>query len=206
MMTTRNSLARITAIAAAGIVGTSLSVTAGHTQEVRFIPETAALGYAVRAYEAIWQAHGDAIVAALEARTCVRFSEANVSAVVADATSHSGGPDHPMQLRASYTTDVKQSTLVHELGHRHLWQLEERLDDVDGHMTLYLILDRVWADVWGEPFAEAQVRHESGWRSRYDYAEAWSWARSLGDDERARLWRELLALNGLESDCHPTAQ
>jgi hypothetical protein len=186
--------------------GMALSVTAGHAQDVRFIPETAALGYAVRAYEAIWQEHGGTIVAALEARTCLRFSEPSVLAIVADRTSHSGGPDHPMQLRASYSAEVKQSTLVHELGHRHLWRLEERLDDVDGHMTLYLILDLVWADVWGEPFAEAQVMHESGWRSEYDYAEAWSWARSLGVEERARLWHELLALNGLESDCDPTTQ
>jgi hypothetical protein len=100
-----------------------------------------------------------------------------------------------MGLRASYDLDVKRATLVHELGHRHLWQLAERLTDVDGHRTLYLILDRVWADVWGEEFAAARVQGEATWRASYDYAAAWQWARALTIDERGVLWNRLLALN-----------
>jgi hypothetical protein len=165
------------------------------------MPATAAHGYAVRAYQAIWDEFGDQIVAALEARTCLPFPDINVSATVADASSNSGGPEHPMRLRASYPPEVKQSTLVHELGHRHLWQLPERLDEVDGHKTLYLFLDRVWEDVWGKEFAAARVRSESDWRANYDYAEAWNWARSLSLQERARLWDKLLALNGFADDC-----
>ena len=166
-----------------------------------FIASSAAHAYAARAYEAIWVEHGGRIVAALERRTCMPFNEQNVSAVVADAASHSGGPEHPMRLRASYDRDVKQSTLVHELGHRHLWQLVERLDDVDGHRTLYLVLDRVWADVWGEAFAEDRVQGESDWQSNYDYAAAWTWARSLEPEERARLWNRLLLMNGFPAGC-----
>lgn len=184
------------------LVGALVVAVAGRTQEVSFIASTAAYGYAVRAYQAIWEQDGDQIIAALEARTCLRFPETNVSAIVADAVSHSGGPEHPMSLRASYAREVRQSTLVHELGHRHLWQLEERLDEVDGHMTLYLVLDQVWEDVWGEEFAENRVRDESEWRSNYDYAAAWDWARSLIPEERARLWREILALNGFTDDCN----
>ena len=183
------------------LLGALVIAVAGRTQEIRFIPSTAAHGYAVRAYQAIWEADGDQIVAALEARTCLRFAETSVSAIVADAVSHSGGPEHPMRLRASYAPAVKQSTLVHELGHRHLWQLEERLDEVDGHMTLFLVLDRVWEDVWGTEFAEKRVRDESDWRSNYDYATAWDWARSLDAQERDRLWSEILALNGLAGSC-----
>ena len=152
-------------------------------------------------YKAIWHEYGERIVIALEKRTCIPFSEPKVSAVIADAVSHSGGPEHPMGLRATYARDVKQSTLVHELGHRHLWQLAERLDDVDGHKTLYLILDRVWADVWGEQFADDHVRNESRWHSDYDYAAAWAWARSIEPAERARLWNRLLAMNGFPSTC-----
>ena len=81
---------------------------------------------------------------ALESVTCLPFPESSVSATVADAVSHSGGPEHSMRLRRSYIRKEKESTLVHELGHRHLWQLVERLDGVDGHMTLYLVLERVW--------------------------------------------------------------
>lgn len=167
-----------------------------------FIASTAAHRHATQAYEAIWDAHGARIVAALEALTCLPFPELEVTAVIADASSHSGGPEHAMQLRASYADDVKRSTLVHELGHRHLWQLGERLDGVDGHRTLYLVLDRVWADVWGEEFAESGVRGESGWRSDYDYAAAWTWARALASEQRAELWSELLRLNGFPDDCN----
>lgn len=186
----------------AGIVPAAVFLVTGASEAqtvVDFMPSTAALDYAVRAYEAIWDEHGERIVAALEARTCLPFAEERVSAVVADAISHSGGPAHPMRLRASYARDVKQSTLVHELGHRHLWQLAERFEDVDGHMTLYLVLDRVWADVWGAQFAERRIEGESAWDA--DYEAAWSWARALEPDERGRLWRQLLAMNGFAETC-----
>ena len=167
--------------------------------EIRFIPATAALPYAARAYREIWDEDGERIIAALEARTCLTFPESSLSAVVDDAVSNSGGPGGPMRLRASYLLDVKKSTLVHELGHRHLWQLAERLADVNGHMTLYLVLDRVWADVWGEAFADDRIQYESNWGD--DYAAAWSWAQSLGSEERLRLWNRLLVMNGFPDGC-----
>lgn len=150
--------------------------------------------YAARMYREIWGEYGQDIIAVLEARTCLPFEEPLIEAIVTEDTSNSGGPEHPMTLRASYVRDVKQSTLVHEIGHRHLWKLENRLDEVDGHMTLFLILDRVWADIWGEDFAENAVVNETGWHDRY--AEAWAWVQSLSDNKRASLWTELLDLNG----------
>src|SRR5690606_25987334 len=81
------------------------------TTSVEFIPSTAAHAYAANAYQAIWDEYGERIVAALEARTCLKFPELKVAAVIADAVSHSGGPEHPMGLRASYPREVKQSTL-----------------------------------------------------------------------------------------------
>ena len=184
------------------IVPAILMFATGGTQaqpEVVFIPATAALPYAARAYREIWDEDGERIVASLEARTCLPFAESSVTAVVDDAVSHSGGPDHPMRLRASYMLDVKKSTLVHELGHRHLWQLAERLDDIDGHMTLFLVLDRVWVDVWGEDFADERVAGEVNWGE--NYAVAWDWARALGSEERARLWKRLLVMNGFPDGC-----
>ena len=178
------------------------AAAAAHAQtSVKFVASTAAHEHAARAYRSIWERDGERIVAALEARTCMPFQETSVAAVIDDAVSHSGGPEHPMGLRASYDLDVKRATLVHELGHRHLWQLTERLDGVDGHQTLYLILDRVWADVWGEEFAAERVRGESTWHASYDYAAAWDWARQMTPDERSRLWNRLLALNGRHY-CH----
>jgi hypothetical protein len=163
---------------------------------VEFRASTPAHEPAARSYRAIWQQDGARIVAALEAHTCLRFAEATVAALIDDAGSHSGGPEHPMSLRATYPLDLKRATLVHELGHRHLWQLTQRLDEIDGHRTLYLILDRVWAAVWGEQFAAERIGGESAWQSGYDYAAAWSWARALTLSERAALWQRLLALNG----------
>ena len=156
--------------------------------------------YEASVYQTIWNEDGERIVAALEARTCLSFQESRIWAAVAEATSHSGGPDHPMRLRASYIRSVKQSTLVHELGHRHLWQLANRLDNIDGHMTLFLVLDRVWAEVWGEEFASNRVRGEAGWGP--EYASAWIWARSLDPEERGRLWNHLLTMNGFLNDCN----
>ena len=126
----------------------------------------------------------------------MRCPEPSVAALVGDEVSHSGGPEHPMGLRASYDLDVKRATLVHELAHRHLWQLTQRLDDVDGHRTLYLILEAVWAEVWGEDFAAERVRGETSWQASYDYAAAWDWARRQTVDQRGILWNRLLAMNG----------
>jgi hypothetical protein len=152
-----------------------LVVAPANAVEVEFIAFSAANRWDARTYRAIWEESGERIVAAFEAVTCLPFAESIVPAVVAEEVSNAGGPKHPMQLRASYVRTVKQATLVHELGHRDLWQLTKRLDGVDGHMTLYLVLDRVWAYVWGEEFAEERIRDESGWRASYDYGAAWRW-------------------------------
>lgn len=166
-----------------------------------FVAATAAHEHAAQTYRSIWKQDGARIVAALEARTCLKFSEPAIAALIDDAVSHSGGPEHPMGLRATYDLDVKRATLVHELGHRHLWQLTQRLDDLDGHHTLYLVLDRVWADVWGEEFARHSVRTESSWLASYDYAAAWTWSQAMTTDERSRLWNRLLTMNG-QHYCH----
>lgn len=179
-----------------------LLVTPANAVEVQFIPSSAASESDTRTYRAIWEESGERIVAAFEAVTCLPFAESIVRAVVAERVSNSGGPEHPMQLRASYDRAVKQATLVHELGHRVLWQVAKRLDGVDGHRTLYLVLDRVWAYVWGEEFAERRIRDESVWRASYDYGAAWRWARSLGRKERVRLWSELLIKNGFPGGCN----
>ncbi|HEU4618225.1 MAG TPA: hypothetical protein VFV10_09295 [Gammaproteobacteria bacterium] len=190
--------------AAADSATADVSATSGGAHPrvtVHFIPGSPALGQAARDYEAIWDEYGERIVHALEHRTCLPFPEAAVSAVVDDDISNSGGPEHAMQLRATYPRDLKEATLVHELGHRHLWQLVKRLDALDGHETLDLVLDLVWADVWGQRFAKDSVARESRWDGGYDYRAAWSRARSLSAKERARLWNELLALNGFPPAC-----
>lgn len=172
---------------------------AGAKVLIDFIPGDAEHERNASVYQAIWDRDGERIVKAFETWTCMPFAESSLAAVVTDAASNSGGPRFPMRLRAGYFRAVKESTLVHELGHRHLWQLSQRLEGIDGHRTLYLILDRVWADVWGEQFARDRIRDESAWAARYDYASAWRWSRALGAQERRRLWNRLLAINGFPS-------
>jgi hypothetical protein len=191
-------------LARAVLTASLLAMSPAKAVEVEFVPLSAADQWDTRTYRAIWDEFGERIVAAFETVTCLPFTESTVPAVVAEDVSHSGGPEHAMQLRASYSRAVKESTLVHELGHRHLWQLTQRLDGVDGHMTLYLVLDRVWAQVWGKEFADEHIRGESGWRADYDYGTAWKWARSLSREERARLWNELLVKNGFAGGCRGT--
>jgi hypothetical protein len=183
------------------LVAALLGARANQALELEFVALSPADQWDTRTYRAIWDEFGDHIVAAFESVTCLPFAEPRVGAIVANDTSHSGGPDHPMQLRSTYGRAVKQATLVHELGHRHLWQLAERLDGIDGHMTLYLVLDRVWAQVWGDDFAAQRIRTESTWEAEYDYGKAWRWARALSRDERARLWNQLLAINGFPVGC-----
>ncbi len=184
------------------LVAALLAAQPSSAVEVEFVALSAADQWDARTYRAIWDEFGERIVAAFEAVTCLPFSEPRIPAIVANDVSHSGGPAHPMQLRATYGRAVKQATLVHELGHRHLWQLAERLDGIDGHMTLYLVLDRVWTQVWGEDFAAQRIRGESDWLASYDYGKAWRWAAALKRDERTKLWNQLLAMNGFASGCN----
>ena len=183
------------------LVAALLGVRSASAVKVEFVAQSPADQWDTRTYTKIWAEYGDRIVAAFEDVTCLPFVEPRVGAVVAEDVSHSGGPAHPMLLRASYTRAMKQATLVHELGHRHLWRLAERLEGVDGHMTLYLVLDEVWARVWGEQFAKERVADEARWRASYDYDRAWSWSRALPRAERVRLWNQLLVLNGFAGEC-----
>jgi hypothetical protein len=188
------------------LVAALLGANPAKAVDVEFVAFSPADQWDARTYRAIWAEFGPRIVAAFETVTCLPFRESLVPAVVAEDVSHSGGPAHPMQLRASYVRAVKQATLVHELGHRHLWQLAERLDGIDGHMTLYLVLDEVWAQVWGGEFAAQRIAGESEWRATYDYGKAWQWARALQRSERTQLWNDLLARNGFSGNCNRVAR
>ena len=198
----RAATTRKSRLTAAFVLLAAILVTQpGNAQtDVLFIPASRSELYHADTYRSIWEEFGERIVAALEARTCMAFVEPTVWARVEEAVSNSGGPDHPMRLRASYARDVKASTLVHELGHRHLWQLGQRLPGIDTHMTLNLILDRVWADVWGESFAATRIEGESAWDDEYE--NAWAWAQGLGPDRRMALWNRLLRINGFKGYCY----
>src|SRR5262245_22966089 len=91
------------------LVAALLGASAARAVEVEFVPFSPADQWDTRTYRAIWDEYGDRIVAAFETVTCLPFVEPHVGAVVANDVSHSGGPEHPMQLRATYARAVKQA-------------------------------------------------------------------------------------------------
>ncbi len=149
---------------------------------------------AAEEYQQLWEAEGKRIVGRIEETTGLRFAERVINAIAFEGISHS----QPLSLRASYPPDVKKATLVHELCHRLLTgnnigfrgKLGSYEWNLESHKAINLFLFDVWADLYGEVFAAHQVETES-MRQPF-YREAWEWALSLGRDERAKLFQEIV--------------
>jgi hypothetical protein len=159
---------------------------------LNFVPENDEFAEAAREYEAIWQAEGDRIAAAIEHATGLQFKEEAIRVTVYEGISQSY-PD--MKLRASYDKPTKTATLVHELLHR--LSNEYMLDlPVKGeplqlglHKQIDLVLYDLWTDLYGKEFADGQVTIES---NRVDmYKAAWEWALNLSRQQRAAAFGEL---------------
>jgi hypothetical protein len=161
-----------------------------------FIAQDQTFTGAADTYRQLWAAEGSAIVEAMERGTGLTFQETHIRAVIFEGVSQSGAGDTPMYLRASYPTDVKKATLVHEHGHRLIAQLRNRPADLDEHRVLFLFLYDVWESLWGTAFADEQVVVESGRRGLYDYEGAWRWARSLSKEQRASRLADIVRSNG----------
>jgi hypothetical protein len=119
----------------------------------------------------------------------LKFVEKELKAVIYEGPSNSGFGSSPMNLRASYPTDVKKATLVHELSHRMNSQLK------DEHRILFLYLYDVREILYGKDFADQQVEVEKGRKGLYDYESAWNWALSMNKDERASRLEGILKAN-----------
>lgn len=163
---------------------------------IRFRPEAdlPELVAAADEYQHIWDAEGERIVASLERLSGLRFAESAVEATVFEGVSRS----HPLRLRASYPSDVKLATLIHELGHRLLAtetmpsalaaEVEHRR--LASHKRLNLILFDAWTDLYGDAFARRQVTIES--RRQPFYREAWGWALAMDRQSREATLRRLV--------------
>jgi hypothetical protein len=164
----------------------------GHEPLLRigFVPEAVGLEAPAAEYTAIWRADGDRIVRAMEAHTGLVFEQGPIEAIVYEGVSTSGFHDTPMRLRASYPEDTKRATLIHELGHRLLAEVVPR--DFEDHPVLFLFLYDVWVELYGRPFADAQVAVESERRGIYDYEGAWRDALAMTAEERAAALRDFL--------------
>ena len=135
-------------------------------------------------YQAIWNSSGHSFVRALEAKTGLALPDISLNALVFEGTSRA----YPLILRASYSSDIKASTLVHELGHRLLTANGLRPEfgqdfHIYSHKLLNLFLYDTYLELFGEEKATQAVAYESNLRP--SYRECWQWTLELSEVERA---------------------
>ena len=173
------------------------AVLSSHAQRVKinFTPESEKYTAATKEYQALWQAEGDKMIKAVEKISGLKFKETEFDAIVFEGVSRSGRPGgSPMKMRASYKPDTKKATLIHEIGHRHISQLEKRPAEIDEHSVLFLILYDIWVDLYGEKFANEQVEIEKSRRG--PYPAAWEYALGMTKKQRETKFKEIVASQG----------
>lgn len=94
-----------------------------------------------------------------------------------------------MLLRASYAPETKRGRLVHELAHRLAADVPF---EGDRHELIFLFVYDVWVELWGQPFADGQVRIESLRKGIVDYDSIWKRTLAVSPAERARRLREIV--------------
>ena len=167
----------------------SISMSA-RAAEMIFEAESDEFDNAVAEYQEIWADDGSRIVKTLERITSLSFKPEPIRAIIYEGASFSGYREKPMRLRASYHSNTKRGTLVHELAHRLIADLVEK--DVEAHSVIFLFLYDAWAELWGREFADSQVAVESQRRGVFDYEAAWKSVLSLTAEERSNRWQGFL--------------
>src|SRR5688500_12503639 len=119
-----------------GLVAGLVAAEAAIGAEINFVPEGSEFAAATEEYQAIWKAEGDLIVNALQKATGLVLEPGPIQAIVYEGVSYSGYRERPMRMRASYSSDTKRATLVHELSHRLISNVAPR--DVDQHPVIFL--------------------------------------------------------------------
>ncbi|HMP67449.1 MAG TPA: hypothetical protein PKA60_01745 [Candidatus Paceibacterota bacterium] len=162
---------------------------------LKFTPESQDYLEATNEYISIWNKEGDRIINEFKKVTGLDFIHKTINIVVYEGPSWSGKKDKPMKLRASYDSDTKIATLIHELGHKLLVQLKNRIDGIDEHMILNIFLYDIWINLYGEVFANKAVAIEKNRKGIYDYEKAWVWALSKSYNERQKILNQIKNLN-----------
>ena len=170
--------------------GQSLTGAITAPRVIEFIAEKPEFATAADDYRSLWATEGVRIVSTMERMTGLKWESGEIRAIVFEGVSSSGFREIPMRLRASYSSDTKRATLVHELGHR-LFSQFVLPRDVENHAALFLFLYDVWVDLWGREFADAQVKVELARGGVYPAA--WHSALTLTAPERAARWKQLIA-------------
>jgi hypothetical protein len=158
--------------------------------KVNFTASAENFSAATDAYRDIWANEGSRIVAAMERATGLRFEPGPIEVSVYEGTSYSGERGgRPMLLRASYPPETKRATLVHELAHRLAADVPFKSDH---HELIFLFVYDVWVDLWGQEFADQQVRIEGLRKGIVDYEGMWKRALARSAAERAQRLQDIL--------------
>jgi hypothetical protein len=159
--------------------------------QVNFTASAESFRDATEEYRDIWAREGGRIVTAMERVTGLRFESGPIEVVVYEGTSYAGEKGgRPMFLRASYATETKRATLVHELAHRLAADVPFKKDH---HELIFLFVYDVWVDLWGQPFADQQVRIEGLRKGLVDYDGMWKRTLALSAEERAQRLGEVIS-------------
>jgi hypothetical protein len=141
---------------------------------------------ATEEYKKIWEEDKAKIINSFQKNSRLVFKQKEIRVFIDEARSMSGlNVSQPLRLRASYSLDKKKATLIHELGHRLLFDLIPPNDNKSHHL-LFLFLYDVWTDLYGEIFAKQQVEIEKNQKST-DYETPWVWVLSMTREERNSL-------------------
>ena len=163
---------------------------AQNTITMSFTPESEKYAQATKEYQAIWSGEGKRILGTMESVSGLKFEEQEVRVIVYEGVSFSGFGDSPMKLRASYPSDIKKATVIHELGHRLIASIR-KTKEMDEHRVLFLILYDIWEKLYGKDFADNAVAVEKTRKGLYDYESAWKWALAMSQEERAAKFKAL---------------
>lgn len=163
--------------------------------KILFTPESEDFLNSTKTYQSIWEREGKKIIDEFKNVTGLDFKNEEINVIVYEGVSSSGNDNEPMRLRASYEDDIKLGTLIHELGHRLLIPLKNRIEELDEHRTLFTFLYDVWLNLYGVEFADKLVHEESKRKGLYDYESAWNWAKIKTKEERLSLLEEVKSLN-----------
>ena len=86
---------------------------------------------------------------------------------------------------------IKKAVIIHELGHRILYKrLNIKVESLEIHKALFLVLYDLYVDLYGEKFAKEIVEWDCSLPR--NYKEAWNWALSFDRTERIIEFKKLL--------------
>lgn len=170
--------------------------------EINFYPDSDNKDFekAAEEYEKIWKEQGEKITSTIEKISGLKFKEKIINAVVYKYVSFS----HPLSLQADVPTNLKATTLIHELCHRllagnEIWPKvgrdhpDHRLEQ---HKLLNLILYGTLLELFGKDITNKEIAYEiSLWNHKgiSPYKIAWDWVLAMTKEERQKEFKKYLA-------------